>query len=393
MMQYAERNQFSADDLVGLAAAAPKGLDKDTLHGLGAILRQSLAGGTVVEAVVARFKAETPKPIGAALTARQAAHVAHRWRAGGGDRRFPARVWKRPRPTRTPKPSNLLAKHFVALHGRENKLDWLEKALGRDAGGLGRCRPTRSTAPIRRRPSARRWSWLPSFATELGQAWLEQSFTAKPERGMNILATIGALSASGLTAQPHSPDGRFKTLELLKTAVEALLKAAPARAKEWRDTLTLLGGVWLTEAEFTYQFAEGSGAGPHAPRSVRQHLLHARRHDAAVSADEPQPAQAHHRRGHAEGTPRSGLAGQGARRPAAQAGHDAVPAPSQGRRGNEGVPLHRAARRRRIRDRPASWSTSFCACGRATTIPTPPAATRTLICSCSASSAAPRASR
>ncbi|MGL4551251.1 MAG: hypothetical protein ACRC33_08685, partial [Gemmataceae bacterium] len=47
---------------------------------------------------------------------------------------------------------------------------------------------------------------------------------------------------------------------LMKTAVEALVKSSPARAKEWGDTLTLLAACWSREAGITQQFAEGSGA-------------------------------------------------------------------------------------------------------------------------------------
>src|SRR5262249_22785338 len=49
-----------------------------------------------------------------------------------------------------------------------------------------------------------------------------------------------------------------KTLELQKTALEALLRAAPKRAQAWRETVALLAAVWLREAEFTYQFAPSS---------------------------------------------------------------------------------------------------------------------------------------
>src|SRR5262249_32776142 len=69
-----ERNQFAPDDLVGLAAAAPAGLDRPALDGLGGIARVCLQGGTVVDAIVQRFKAETAKPKGA-LTARQSARA------------------------------------------------------------------------------------------------------------------------------------------------------------------------------------------------------------------------------------------------------------------------------------------------------------------------------
>src|SRR5439155_27072047 len=75
--------------------------------------------------------------------------------------------------------------------------------------------------------------------------------TTHPDRGMDILAAIGSFAAQGLLTKPMAPDERLKVLQLLKTAMDALLKAAPQRAAQWRDSLTLLSGVWMREAEYT----------------------------------------------------------------------------------------------------------------------------------------------
>jgi hypothetical protein len=236
----------------------PQGLDKDALHALGAILSQSLAGGTVVEAVVGRFKAETAKPSGASLTNRQAAHILTEAGQAAESGVFLPGLDKA-KAEKDIEALNLLAKHFVGLHARENKLNHLEKAWEAIQAALA-VKPAAERRADQVDSLREAVELAPKLRTELGQTWLEQSFTDNPERGMNILATIGGLSAGGLAAQPFNPDGRFKTLELLKIAVEALLKAAPARAKEWHNTLTLLGGVWLREGEFSYQHAQGSGA-------------------------------------------------------------------------------------------------------------------------------------
>jgi hypothetical protein len=45
----------------------------------------------------------------------------------------------------------------------------------------------------------------------------------------------------------------------MRTAIDALLKAAPQRANEWGPTLTLLAAAWLKEAEFSRQFAPDEG--------------------------------------------------------------------------------------------------------------------------------------
>jgi hypothetical protein len=259
MMQYAERNRFSPDDLIGLAAAAPKGLDKDTVSVLGGILGECLGGGTVVETAVVRLRAETAKPSGAAITPRQAAQVltAAGQSAATGDFLPPLGLAQANKDLQA---LNLLAQHYLGRHARDNKLAFLEKAWEATQAALAFV-PAPEQRSDQEEALRRAVELAPRLKEELGQAWLEQSFTSKPERGMAILAAIGSLSSQGLTAQPFNPDGRVKTLQLQKTAVEALLKAAPDRAREWRETVTLLAAAWLKEAEFTHRFARGSGGG------------------------------------------------------------------------------------------------------------------------------------
>jgi hypothetical protein len=253
MAQYAERNQFSPDDLVGLAASAPRGLDKDTLGPLGGILGRCLDGGAVVETVVARLRAEIAKPAGAALTRREAARLL----AGAGQAADIAPFLPSPEVAEGDgdvEALNLIARQLVAKHARENKLTFLEQAWEVTQAALA-LKPPPDLRPEQEEALRRAVELAPKLKAELGETWLGQSFTHKPERGMAILAAIGERASKGLQAQPHGPEDRLKTLELQKTALEALLKAAPERAKEWRDTVTLLGAVWLREAEFTHQFA------------------------------------------------------------------------------------------------------------------------------------------
>jgi hypothetical protein len=254
-MQFAERNQFSPDDILGLAAAAPKGLDKTSIASIGGILRQALGSGTVVEAVVRRFKAEAAKPSGAALTARQAARLLSDadQAAEAGD--FLPSLEKA-QGEKDAEAMNLLARHFAGLYARENKLAFLEKAWTATQATLA----AKASESEHGEALRRAVELAPKLRVELGQTWLEKSFTDKPERGMDILATIGSLASQGLQSQPMMPDDRLKTLQLQKTAVEALLKAAPARARDWRDTVSLLASAWLKDADFTYQFAPGSGS-------------------------------------------------------------------------------------------------------------------------------------
>jgi hypothetical protein len=254
-MQFQERNRFTPDDVIGLAASAPKGITREHLTTLGGIVSQVIEGGIVVEGVVARFKAEVGKRTGAALTRRQAARLL----TAAGQAAFTGDFlpsMELARGDEDIEALNLLAQQYVALRDREKKLVYLEQAWAATQSALA----SPGSHVEHEEALARAVDLAPRLKAELGQVWLDRSFTEKPERGMTILATLGTVTAQGIQNSPHDIDGRLKSLELQKTATLALLKAAPERARAWQDTLTLLATNWLKEAEFTHQFAQGSGA-------------------------------------------------------------------------------------------------------------------------------------
>ncbi|MFO0842538.1 MAG: hypothetical protein U0797_09105 [Gemmataceae bacterium] len=252
-MQYAEKNQFAPDDVVGLAAACPYPIDRDDLDRLGGILRACLSTGTVVEAVVKRFQAEAAKK-GPALTAR---HCARLLAVASEPAQMGPFLPKEEvaRKGNDFEALNLLSQLYLGKYEEDKKLAWLEQAWSALQAVLA--------APAVAEHREEQIEALkhavdlaPRLKEELGQRWLEESFTKEPGRGKTILSTIGGVSAQGIMMQMQSPEPRLKTLRLQKTAVEALLKASPGRAKDWHDTLTLLARNWLREAEVTYQFAE-----------------------------------------------------------------------------------------------------------------------------------------
>jgi len=101
----------------------------------------------------------------------------------------------------------------------------------------------------------------PKVHATKGQAWLTESFTTRPERGMEILSLIGASASRGLLQQARQMDPRKTSLELQTTATEALLEADPERAKEWSDALNLLANNWLQEADCTYRYDKSVSRG------------------------------------------------------------------------------------------------------------------------------------
>ncbi len=279
MMQFQEQNAFSLDDVLGLAGAAPRGLDRDLITSLAGILRRVLGTGNVVEHVVVRFKTEAEKPKErAVLTKRQAAQLlaAADQAAFVGDF-LPA--LDQAKTNNDHEALNLLARHFLALHARDKKAAQLEQAWGATQAILAAVGGPR----IDKEEALKRAVELaPRVREELGQTWLEQSFTSQKERGMDILATLGALVSQGLQTQPMNLDYRLKQLQLQKTAVEALLKAAPERATEWQEQLTLLAGNWLKEADYSRQFDRSSGMGPRIRRDPFGNIFY-------VNDDDPMP--------------------------------------------------------------------------------------------------------
>jgi hypothetical protein len=122
--------------VVGLAGAAPKGLDREAVAGLGGVLRLTLGGGTVVENVVERFRVEIAKPRDqAVLTPRQAAQV-----LAAADQAAEAGAFLPPlgraRKDKDLEALNLLARHFLALHTKDKKTAPLEQAWVATQAGL-----------------------------------------------------------------------------------------------------------------------------------------------------------------------------------------------------------------------------------------------------------------
>jgi hypothetical protein len=265
-MQHPELNAFTADDVIGLAAAAPDGLDRDLTASLGAILRRSLEGQTVASDAVARFKREvetkTGKPV---LTTRQAAQVLMEAGEPVGAGTFLPGL-DRAVADKDSEGLNLLARHFLGVHASEKKVVFLERAWSATQAvlALGTARAEEKEEAVRRAVEL-----APRIKAELGQAWLEESYTKHPERGMEILAAIGSFASQGLDTNPQMREERLKVLQLQKTAVEALLKAAPQRAAEWRSTLVLLAGAWMREADYTRQVDSGAGGGYQVVRRGR----------------------------------------------------------------------------------------------------------------------------
>ena len=299
--QFAERAAVTLDDFFGLANAAPlapnpkflaargaltgvmpvvavgpKGFEKATLSPLSGVLRAALDTGVLPEVAVARFEKDkgpfTAREVAKLLTLARLPEYAGPFlptaAKAAADKDFEG--------------LNLLSRHFLALNAKEEQAGNLEKAW--DAVQSVLANPT--AARVEQEESLLRAVELaPRLEKSLGQAWLDGSFTKDPARGVAILATVGTLTSQGISAKPYQTDQRLSALKLQRTAVDALLKAAPAKAGEWQQTLTLLALAWQKEAEFSRQYDTTSSNNSRVRRDIYGNIYYS---SFANSEDESQ---------------------------------------------------------------------------------------------------------
>ncbi len=258
---FAETNLFAPEDILGLAACAPHALDNVQLQTLGRLLRQCLDAGSLVEECMQRFEQsltleQTP------LTAHELARITFDAGLPVEAGRFLPELGQAIADDDRPA-LNMIARHYLARHERDGERADLETVwrATQAALALGTIEKEDKQEALKRAVEI-----APRLREELGAAWLDESFTTRPGRGMEILATIGGAAAAGFIDQGRDADARFKTLQLQTTAADALLAAAPERADEWRETLNVLAVNWLREAEFTYKYDESTQRGPQLER-------------------------------------------------------------------------------------------------------------------------------
>ncbi|MEZ6035858.1 MAG: hypothetical protein R3F29_00155 [Planctomycetota bacterium] len=260
-----EKNRFSFDDALVLAGMAPGGFDKEQTKLLAPIVRRAIDDGAVVEELLRLLSAEVNKP--AAANGEAAAQRLDKREVAlllvdlGQDAELGVFL-----PTATEAEAdndrealNLLARHALAMYAKEQRNVWLETAWQVTQAALAKGEVSKEAKEEALRRAV---ELAPKVQKELGPAWLAESFSSRPERGMEIIATIGQQVARGFEEKAQSADYRSAGLELQKTAVESLLENAPELADSWRETLGLLAAGWVVEATNTYQNSRTTSYGP-----------------------------------------------------------------------------------------------------------------------------------
>jgi hypothetical protein len=166
---------------------------------------------------------------------------------------------------------NLLSSCFLAAYAKENKSAWLEKAWTAIQAILG-------TAELSDKQSVIAIASAVELATkvrkELGQAWLDESFTSAPDRGVKILGAIGRRTATSLLESGHDSDSRLRLLKLQNDSVMALLSSNSDRAREWASVLELLALNWLRESEITHTDDQSTSLGPRMRRDMYGNMFY-----------------------------------------------------------------------------------------------------------------------
>ena len=302
---FIEKNQFAMADVAGLVKAAPDALDTVSFNRLGMILRLTLAAGHDLDELLRELApaddaGETaddaePRP-GKRDVARLLCASGQEARAGDF---LPS--LEEASQAADAQALNLLARHFLAQHDEESKTAHLESAWqatqavlaidpppdeqpAEDEPAAADKEPTTTEQdaeqntdekPVEKTPEekaaeeakqqreelrgeiasalSRAVELAPRLKKELGAQWLDESFSDRIDRGREILVTLGTQVSQNLQSRPTNAESRLKSLELQRTAVESLLRAAPEKAADWQDTLTLLAANWLKEADASYR--------------------------------------------------------------------------------------------------------------------------------------------
>ncbi|MCA8921576.1 MAG: hypothetical protein KDD82_07175, partial [Planctomycetes bacterium] len=243
-------------DLVGLIDAAPAEPSAETLALLAPLVELSLRQGHALDALVARWLRGT-RWLGGAVPARR--HAAGRILLAAQQPQavepflpLPGLACGAP----SPDDLKLLVETYEALYRADGKGSALEAAWSLNLVLLARSDlepEPRHVATVRAVDLAAR------LKEARGQAWLEATFTAEPERGMSVLAAVGRSAAAARLELAKEPEQRLRTLRLQHEVVEALLAHHPQRADAWRPTLDLLAQNWLAEADYSAALSQGAG--------------------------------------------------------------------------------------------------------------------------------------
>ena len=271
LRQFWEQNTFAFDDILKLIEIAPKEFEKTDYDLISPLLRQCLSQGHDLEEWMGLLREELSKPeeerritqrMVALLMTGQGLNV----EMGEFLPKLDDAVDENDR-----EGLNLLARHFESKSRVDSDFDLLENAWTATLAALapGEVEDEQKAEALKRAVTL-----APRLQSSHGDDWLVETFSTRPERGMEVIATIGGDVSKGMVQASYDPDQRLAAMKLLRTTVDALLEKAPERAGEWSDSLNLLADCWLREAQHSYEYSEGDQMSPSYSRDPYGNLYY-----------------------------------------------------------------------------------------------------------------------
>jgi hypothetical protein len=263
-----EKQYLSYSDLISIAKIAPEIKDKQ-LQLISQLAFGIIQRGTAVEDLVAVLKTESDGD-DPTFTKRQSAKILI--------------IAKQPIESGQFLPSreeaiensdfealNLLSVHLLSIHARDKQVADLEEAWKVTQAILN---ASEVESKERQEAITRAVSLASQVREDLGQKWLDESFTGEPERGIEIIAAIGSDTAKSMRSMPTDATTRLKKLKIQNDAVNAMLENVGAEVTEWKDTLNLLSLSWLREAVVAYEDDDSTGLNPGMQRDMYGNIFY-----------------------------------------------------------------------------------------------------------------------
>ena len=249
------------EDLFKLAEIAPTEIEKTHVSLFGTSFAKSISQGKESADLITKMKAELEKekPV---FTKRQMARVFFQCGLTIPAGEFLPEL-DEAKKENDHEALNLLSRHYLAIYAKEKESKDLEKAWHVTQAILA----SQDVDKDERKQALSRAVTLSSQVNkQLGQKWLNDSFVAQPEIGMEVLGAIGADTAKSMKDCGRSSATRLARLKLQNDAVKALLKVSNEQAKNWQPQLNLLAQNWLREATVSYSDDQSTHLGPSMQR-------------------------------------------------------------------------------------------------------------------------------
>lgn len=265
MAAYQEQPAFEFDDVVAIIGIAPGGFEKDKANLVAPLVRRVFDQGHALNDWLDRLRAEIARPeeervIRRRLAALLLAALGNNEQLGEFLPTMEKLVEKNDR-----EGLNLLARHHLAMNRKDGSPETLGAAWDATLAVLA----PGKVADKEKNEALKRAVDLAGRVREAqGDGWLRETFSERPERGMEVLAVIGGEASKGMMQAGYNPSSRKENLKLLHGAIEKLVEIAPERAAEWRETLVLVADTWLREAEHSFQHSQQTSMGPSYTRDA-----------------------------------------------------------------------------------------------------------------------------